>query len=1236
MSERIDKFIKQHKEYFKRNASVIQSNNWDIDEDLSRKEKLFKQENELTKSIVGRLAAFIKTADADRKLAKTQKFIDETVDIINTHISKCDNYLDYKLDELIESTDDTDEQIDLKTQEIAFQDDVFNSKISIQDKLDTLNLKSEPDDLKFSFYNNQIASLAMANVLTIVNNDIKEATESLNLLNEVTDKTFYRELLEQKKVPEWNEKKHFWEQDQKTTLPFWQNEWVKITQGFEIDGYKIHPWLYFHINFFKTPIPQSDGTEPIVNPDFRDNEWLFVEEIKRAEEAGDRGVMLYGSRRLGKSTLMASYCYWKALTKSNSSATISSGSEGDLIDLTHKIKTAMKYIPKAFYLYVQSQEWLGGSVELGLKTTASNLVEYSRFLVKNLAGGTTKSTQKTAGGAPSVFLIEEIGKFDWKKAYLAAKPSFETKEKWKCVPIAVGCVCAGSKVWDNQGNLINIEELNPINGILGYNLENKSLSQEEITYWQPPHEKECYRITTNTGRILECSDDHPILFRSRDEKEGHRSNRTRKLYFKETKDLKVGEQIATIEDINIFGTAEMYSPRLMGLLIGDGSYGFDKTPVLSNCDEEINNYVYTNFECTEEKSYITKTNKVYKETRIKGITKELRNLGIYGQTKDKKTLPLHTHSYKKEDICELLGGIFDADSYVGIKSIELSSAYKNLMLEVQLLLQKLGIHSNIKYKKPSFNKEDSIKGVNGHYCLSIADKKSLDMFYKNIRYLPKYKQDALDNLIERLKGKGSKTPKEVSGLRFERVVSLEYLGLKPVYNLTAGTTHTYIANGIITHNTGGEASLSGDAMSALANPASLNFMEMDWDTFESKIPMEAISWKRRKFATFVPAQMSYKTGLKSIKVPFGKFLGIDSEELDKIIIHQADWKHNLNVILENRKLVQDDNLLLQQETVQYPIDPEEVFLSSEISPFSNVYEEARKHREYLLETGLWDARYDLKRGSTGEIEITPSKKPLVEFPFRGENQDAPFLLFELPEKNPPKYLFIGSGDFYKQEKTTSTDSVCTIGIYKYPVFGDDSGRKLVASYAGRPKTYKELNDKVLMLLELYNATFFPENEDIGVFQTYLETLRLEDHYLAKHVDFNSSLKYTDNDARKYGWTPRQSKNKLIGMYANYLDENIKDKNEKGEEIMVKRVQTIKDIWLLSELMAYTESGNYDRVCGHIGSVAFIHFLEKNYIYPKVSFKRKEEQDDQPQPKAPRKLSHFRENARRSPFSQRRR
>lgn len=867
MSEFVDRFVKQHKEYFKRNQLVIESNSWNLENDLSKKAKLFKQENELTTSIVGRLSTFIKGAEADRKLPKTQKFIDDTLKIINIHISKCDSYLDYKMDELIESTDDTEDEIDLKNQEISFQDDVFTKKITIQEKLDGLNIKNKADDLKFKFFNDQIASLPMCQVLTVVNSDIRLAIESLKLATEVKDKTFFKDLEKAGKVEEWNEKKHVWEQDKKT-IAFWQNEWLKITKGIDVDGYHIHPWLYFHINFFKTPIPQDDGTEPITTVDFRDNEWLFVEEIKRAEKLGNRGVMLYGSRRLGKSTLMSSYCYWKALTKPNSSATISSGSEGDLIDLTHKIKTAMKYIPKAFYLYVQSQEWLGGSVELGLKTSGSNLVEYSRFLIKNLAGGTTKSTQKTAGGAPSVFLIEEIGKFDWKKSFLAAKPSFETKTRWKCVPIAVG--------------------------------------------------------------------------------------------------------------------------------------------------------------------------------------------------------------------------------------------------------------------------------------------------------------------------------------------------------------------------TGGEASLSGDAMSVLSNPNSLNFLEMDWDAFEARMPKEGVSWERRTFATFVPAQMSYKTGLRSIIKPFGEFLGIDSEFLNKIKIHQADWVHNLQVLKNDRKLVEGDSLLLQQETVQYPISPDEVFLSSEVSPFANVYDEAVKHREHLIQTGKWDRRRTITKDSNGKIHIDISTKPLVDFPFTGDNQDAPYLIVEDPPSfKIPKYMFVASADFYKQEKTSSTNSVCTVGIYKFPLFGDPTGRKLVASYAGRPKTYRELNEKVLLLLEAYNAILLPENEDLGVFQTFLESKRLEEQYLEKHIDFNSSLNYSTNDARKWGYTPRQSKRKLISMYANYLDESVEIENEFGEKVIVKRIQTIDDIWLLSEITSYSETGNFDRISGHIGAIGLLHVLEKNYIYPKGMMRKNYDEDDKPKVVKERPKSFYGGNRNRS-------
>lgn len=111
----------------------------------------------------------------------------------------------------------------------------------------------------------------------------------------------------------------------------------------------------------------------------------------------------------------------------------------------------------------------------------------------------------------------------------------------------------------------------------------------------------------------------------------------------------------------------MWEPRVVGWLIGDGSYGFDKTPRLSNCDNEINEYIETHFNTSLDRPVrITKDGKVYKETRIKGICPKLRELGIYGQVKDKKRLPINIHQYDQESLAELIGGLFDTDGYIQI------------------------------------------------------------------------------------------------------------------------------------------------------------------------------------------------------------------------------------------------------------------------------------------------------------------------------------------------------------------------------------------------------------------------------------------------------------------------------------------------------------------------------------------------------------------------------------------
>src|SRR5690606_14470576 len=151
------------------------------------------------------------------------------------------------------------------------------------------------------------------------------------------------------------------------------------------------PWLYDHLNFFKTFIP-VDEKDTLMEPPLRDNEWYIAELLKRAKIQKNVGILLYGSRRISKSTNMASICEWKALIISGISTAITSGSSGDLEELTHKIRTSMDNKVPAFFLYTHKQEWGGGTVNLGLKWDASSLIEHSRHTIKNLDSGAKSST----------------------------------------------------------------------------------------------------------------------------------------------------------------------------------------------------------------------------------------------------------------------------------------------------------------------------------------------------------------------------------------------------------------------------------------------------------------------------------------------------------------------------------------------------------------------------------------------------------------------------------------------------------------------------------------------------------------------------------------------------------------------------------------------------------------------------------------------------------------------------
>ena len=157
----------------------------------------------------------------------------------------------------------------------------------------------------------------------------------------------------------------------------------------------------------------------------------------------------------------------------------------------------------------------------------------------------------------------------------------------------VGCVCAGSRVIDKLGRFVNIEDLTKDDGIIGWG--DKLIRPQKIYSLKQPEYKECLRLTLNSGIILECSIDHPILSdfagRAKQITINGKSKRVRDWQFRRADSLAIGDFVGVVNNIDIWGSEKMWNPYLIGLLIGDGNYNKDHGVRMYSADSETWNYI---------------------------------------------------------------------------------------------------------------------------------------------------------------------------------------------------------------------------------------------------------------------------------------------------------------------------------------------------------------------------------------------------------------------------------------------------------------------------------------------------------------------------------------------------------------------------------------------------------------------------------------------------------------------
>ena len=437
--------------------------------------------------------------------------------------------------------------------------------------------------------------------------------------------------------------------------------------------------------------------------------------------------------------------------------------------------------------------------------------------------------------------------------------------------------------------------------------------------------------------------------------------------------------------------------------------------------------------------------------------------------------------------------------------------------------------------------------------------------------------------------------------------------------------------------TAGTEELSADGVKALNSPETYEILPMQWDILERGVDLEYMTWKEDKlkpFGTFIPGQC--RVDMPKLDSNLADYLGKpESEALKKIKIRITDWKGAKEKIEKEREAVVRDKVKLHKTTIYAPIKPSEITQSGTRNRFP--VNEAKAHKQHLLETGLWDRRRDLYRDSNGKIISTYSNKPLAEFPHRGGIVDAPFLIFEdLPETKPPYGMYTAGFDDYATDDS-DTASVASFYVVKNKVLGDPFSEKVVASISFRPEKHTIVWEKWELLMEAYNLdrTCFGENFNYGI-KEYLDRRHLSEKYLAPSLDFSVSFNIPNNNKRKTGWNPSTSKKFLFDLFVEFCNESHEIEQEDGTIKVFKGVQLIDDIGLLEEIINWSENLNVDRITSAIGAYGFAHYLRSAQFWIPKEVKREVNNVENLTQKPQRKISHFHNSTHRRTFTNRRR
>ena len=298
----------------------------------------------------------------------------------------------------------------------------------------------------------------------------------------------------------------------------------------------------------------------------------------------------------------------------------------------------------------------------------------------------------------------------------------------------------------------------------------------------------------------------------------------------------------------------------------------------------------------------------------------------------------------------------------------------------------------------------------------------------------------------------------------------------------------------------------------------------------------------------------------------------------------------------------------QLEISQHPRTIEEAFATRKVSIFPSHL--VTKQLQRINEKQYSVEYLELSRDAEGKLIDKPSRKiPISEFPLskKTEDKEGVLCVYERPHKDPQFGMYYASVDPVGEGKTTTSDSLCSIYVYKTATEvikkdGENLAHTverdgIVASWCGRFDDIKKTHERLEMIIEWYNAWTLVEN-NVSLFIHYMMERKKQRYLVPKNMMlFLKDIGANANVFQEYGWRNVGTlfKGTILSYGIEFLMEEL-DQEVLPDGTIVKTiygVERIPDPMLLKEMQAYRDGLNVDRIVAFCALVAFAKVQQAN-------------------------------------------